>query len=46
MSELTKKIKDNASESDKMNSCIVRLKKALEATIEPLYLSEKCITIR
>nr|CDS20170.1 tektin 1 [Echinococcus granulosus] len=46
MSELTKKIKDNANESDKLISCIVRLKKALEATTEPLYLSEKCITIR
>ncbi|VDM36444.1 unnamed protein product [Hydatigera taeniaeformis] len=46
MSELTKKLKDNASETDKLNSCIVRLKKALEATTEPLYLSEKCITIR
>ncbi|KAL5966439.1 Tektin-1 [Taenia solium] len=46
MSELTKKIKDNADESDRLNSCIVRLKKALEDTKEPLYLSEKCITIR
>ncbi|VDK24453.1 unnamed protein product [Taenia asiatica] len=46
MSELTKKTKDNADESDKLNSCIVRLKKALEATKEPIYLSEKCITTR
>ncbi|KAM7536149.1 hypothetical protein Aperf_G00000097593 [Anoplocephala perfoliata] len=39
-------IKDNAEESAALNSYIIRLRKALEATKEPFYLARQCINIR
>lgn len=46
MNELTRMIKENADESDALGSSIIRLKKDLEATKEPLYLAKQCMHIR
>ncbi|VDD79827.1 unnamed protein product [Mesocestoides corti] len=45
-SELENKLADIAKKSDALHSYIVRLKMALDATAEPLHISQQCIAVR
>ncbi|KAF7255287.1 hypothetical protein EG68_08308 [Paragonimus skrjabini miyazakii] len=45
-SEVNKKLEDVTNETDALNTSFVRIKKALEATEEPLHLTQQCILTR
>ncbi|KAF5395773.1 hypothetical protein PHET_11731 [Paragonimus heterotremus] len=45
-SEVNKKLEDVTNETDALNTSFVRLKKALEATEEPLHLTQQCLLTR
>ncbi|TGZ67217.1 hypothetical protein CRM22_004892 [Opisthorchis felineus] len=45
-SEVNKKLDDVTGETDALHASFIRLKKALEATEEPLHLAQQCIITR
>ncbi|VDP81012.1 unnamed protein product [Echinostoma caproni] len=45
-SEVNKKLQDVTEETEKLNEYHIRLKKALDATEEPLHITQQCILTR
>ncbi|CAL8078788.1 unnamed protein product [Calicophoron daubneyi] len=45
-SEVNKKLDDVTKETEELNACFIRLKKCLEATEEPLHITQQCILTR
>ncbi|KAA0185708.1 Tektin-1 [Fasciolopsis buskii] len=45
-SEVNKKLQDVTDETGKLNDYYIRLKKALEATEEPLHITQQCLLTR